>query len=445
MSNWINKISNALRVGKTSKSQSLSRYITPVQLQRLSQDISTWRQAIREAELAYWPFRVRMQQMFIDTILNGHVYSLMERRKDLTLLRDFEVVDPKGVASKVLTEMFTDKEWFQLYMEYTLDAKFFGYSLIELGDLVYDEFPNITITKRWNISPDRHEVANFTYNPSGLKFQEDPWKDWHIWVPTPTHTGASNCGYGLFYNIALYEIILKNTLGFNSEFIELYAQPYRVGKTTKTEEADRADLAAALQNMGSSGWAIVDPTDEIEFLETNLAGTGWKGYENLEQRCEKKVSKMILGHADAVDSIPGKLGSGQNPDDPVQVALRDKQTKDGSLLKAVTNKQLFPKLRKLGFTIPEGYKWQFKNDKEAKDARVQEDKDNQATATIAQTMKNAGMSMDPKYFQDRTGIPTSKIEVPDPLNNNDNPENEKTKKEKPINTRIKNKLDRLYR
>jgi phage gp29-like protein len=439
---------NYVRGGKNSKKaySSLSNYITPVQLLRMAHDVGMWRQSVSEAELAYFPYRVRMQRMFNDTILNGHVGSLMERRKDLSLLRDFEVLDPKGKPSEALTQMFTSQEWFNLYLEYALDAKFYGYSLIELGDLVMDKFSDLSIVPRWNISPDRHEMSSFVYMPHGYKFMEDPWADWHIWVPTPTQTGASKCGYGLLYNIALYEIILKNTLGYNSDFVELYSQPYRVGKTSAREGEQRQQMENALSQMGSSGWAVIDPTDEIEFLETALAGTGWKGYENLEQRCEKKVSKIILGHADAVDSIPGKLGSGQNPDDPVQVALRDKQTKDGRLLTALTNEQLFPKLRKIGFNIPEGAKWQFKNDKELKDTRVQEDKDNMATATIAQTMKNAGLQMDPKYFQDRTGIPTTKMEVPDPLNPDDeNNKDSKGKDKKPMKESIKNKLDRLYR
>src|SRR4051812_32189289 len=70
--------------------RNLSNFITPVQLTRLKVDIAEWRRAISEAELAYLPHRVRMQRMYIDTILNGHVFGLMEARKDLTLLRPIE-------------------------------------------------------------------------------------------------------------------------------------------------------------------------------------------------------------------------------------------------------------------------------------------------------------------------------------------------------------------
>lgn len=411
----------------------LNTYISPIQLQRLRHDVSMWREAISEAENAWYPHRVKMQRMFIDTILNGHVFSLMERRKDLTLLRDFEVCNPDGSENEDM-EHFLKQEWFDLFVGYTLDALFFGYSLISIGDIVESRLDNISIVKRWNVSPDRMNVSRYVYQITGASFLTPPISDWHVWVKTPSENGVSPCGYGLFYKIAIYEIFLRNTLGYNGDFVELYAMPYRVGKTTKTDEAERAELESALRNMGSAGYAIVDPTDEITFLETALGGTGWKGYENLEDRCVKTVSKLILGHADAMNSIPGKLGN-DSENSPAQVAMMDKQTRDGKFVENIVNGQLFPKLRRLGFPIPEGVVFKYKNSGEEEANRAAEDKSNKLTAEIAQTMKNAGLKMDAKYFTERTGIPTTEIEEaqivpPEPAPG--------------LTARIKDKLNRMY-
>jgi len=400
--------------GATDVKQNLSNYIAPVQLQRLRTDVSMWRQAVSEAENAWYPHRVRMQRMYIDTILNGHVYSLMERRKDLTLLREWAMVDAKGKESEDLTELFK-KEWFDNFMSFSLDAMFFGYSLISLGDIEDESFPNLSLIRRWNISPERMNVTQLVYSIGGANFNEDPYRKWHVWVPTVNENGTSACGYGLFYKIALYEIFLRNTLGYNGDFVELFAMPYRIGKTTKTNEDERAELENAIQNMGSAGWAIVDPMDEIEFLENNMAGTGYTAYESLEDRCQKVVSKIILGHSDAIDSTPGKLGGGQDgQESPVAKALRDKQVKDGKFIERIVNGQLIPKMRALGFNIPEGYRFAFKNDDEKEEFREREDKSNKITAEIAQVMKNAGLKMDAAYFTERTGIPVTEIEEPKP-------------------------------
>lgn len=425
----------------------LSSYITPVQLNRLKHDVSMWRAAVTEAEYAYFPYRVKMQQMFIDTILNGHVASLMERRQDLTMLRPFQITDAAGVKSDVLTQQFEESKWFEDFLLYCLDAEFFGYSLISLGDIVDDEFKEVKIVRRWNVSPDREEATSYIYNPMGRKFLEEPYADWHVYVKTRSENGVSPCGYGLFYKIALYEIFLRNTLGYNGDFVELYAQPYRVGKTTKTDDGERSELENAIQKMGSSGYAIIDPQDSIEFLETALGGTGYKGYESLEMRCQKTVSKLILGHADAVDSTPGKLGAAQGNKDggnedgsPIAAAMADKQTKDGRKIQRIVNSELIPKIQRLGLKLPLGFKFEFSKDAEAIQARKKEDDNNLQTATIAQTMKNAGLVMDAKYFQDRTGIPTEK--APDTVapvlpgaNGKDKPE---------LGDKIKNRLTKLY-
>lgn len=433
---------SALGITNEATPKNLSTYISPVQLQRLRVDLKGWRNAIVEAEYAYFPFRVKMQQMYIDTILNGHVASLMERRHDLTMLRKFNIVDAKGVKSDILTEQFEESKWFEDFMLYALDAKFFGYSLISLGDIVNDEFSDISIVRRWNVSPDREEATSFIYNPNGLKFGEDPYKNWHVYVKTRSENGVSPCGYGLFYKIALYEIFLRNTLGFNGDFVELYSQPYRVGKTTKTTGPERDELEAALKNMGSAGYAIIDPNDEIAFLETALGGTGYKGYESLEDRCQKTVSKLILGHSDAIDSTPGKLGSGQPSDgssmdgSPVAMALGDKQTKDGREMQRIINNDLFPRCRDLGMKIPDGMRLEFSNDSETMETRMAEDAANGATASIAMTMKTAGLVMDPKYFSERTGIPATA--APDPV--------VAAPGEKPTpKDRVQNRLNKLYK
>lgn len=423
--------------------RNLSNIISPVQLQRLKTDIGMWRECINEAENAWYPQRIKMQRMFIDTILNGHVYSVMERRKDFTLLRDFKICNAKEVESKDLYDYFSEQTWLPLFIAYCLDALFFGYSLISLGDITADSFDDLSIIRRWNVSPDRMNVTSLVYSLDGVKFHEKPYSDWHIWVPTASETGANTCGYGLFYKIALYEIFLRNTIGFNADFVELFAMPYRVGKTTKTTEIERQELYDAIRDMGSAGFAIIDPTDEIAFLETKLSGTGWQSYGNLEERCQKMVSKIVLGHADAMDSIPGKLGTGGDKDDnPITKAGIDKQTKDGKFIETIINKQLLPKMRNLGFKIPMDYKLLFKNDEEKEAFRKREDDSNKTTAEIFKTIKDAGGDPDWKYFSDRTGIKVEKAAEPQPA-----PIMQpalQTSEDNLHNAKVKNKLQKLY-
>jgi hypothetical protein len=439
MPSAINKIRNYFfpatsinEVFKKETSKNLNNYIAKVQFQRLRHDISMWRAAIVEAEQAYYPHRIRMQRMFIDNILNGHTEACWNRRKNLTLLRDFKLCNKDGEENEEAKKILS-QQWFINFVSFVLDAQAFGYSLISLGDIIDDNFSNVEVIRRWNVSPDRLNVTSYIYALSGINFLEDEEaKKWNIWVPTVNEIGTSSCGYGLLYKVALYEIYLRNVLGFNVDYTENYGMPIRVGKTTKTEEAERGVLAQALQNMGSEAWILLDSMDEVELVESKGTGQGYKVYENLEQRCEKKISKIILGHADALDSIPGKLGGGSGEDSPVYQALEDMQVKDARFVEPIINGQLLPRMREFGFSIPDDLHFEYVNDQEKEEFRQREDASNKVTAEIAQTMKNAGLQMNAKYFEERTGIPATNIEV------------EQEKESVALTEKIKNKMNKIY-
>jgi hypothetical protein len=420
--------------GAKNPERHIRSYITPVQLQRIRHDIQMWRESIGEAEQAWYPHRVRMQRMFIDTVLNGHVAACVQRRKNLTLLKDFCIVNAAGVENEQWTKLLK-KKWFSLYCGYVLDAQYFGYTLISLGDIVNDEFPQITTIRRFNVSPDRLNVTSYVYALSGAQFQDEPYRLWNVWVPTPTEVGISLVGYGLLYKVAMYEIIARNTLGFNTDAAELYGMPLRVGKTTKTNEDERAVFEQALAAMGSAGYILMDTMDELDLVESKT-GQGWKIYESLETRVEKKMSKIILGHADALDSTPGKLGGNQGEESPVSQALDECATIDTRFLCDNINTELLPRLREMGIAIPEDHYFEIKNDAEKAETRVREDASNKVTADIAQVMKNAGLQMDAAYFQERTGIPTTKMEAPAAIPAEESPS---------LTKKIKARLNELYR
>lgn len=418
--------------------KNVNTLMSKFQLQRIRQDIAKWRDAITEAEQAWYPHRVKMQQMFNDTVLNGHVDACMNKRKNLTLLKDFGMYSGEKIDDKA-TELL-NKEWFYTLMSYCLDARFYGYSLIGLGSLENDSFPNMQMVKRWHVSPDRLNVVRYPNMIHGVQFDQGSVSDedlnedgmslydWTIYVSTSNETGASICGYGLLYKIAVYEIYLRNTMGYNADFVEMFGMPYRHGKTNKTEEAERAAFEQTIADMGSAGWAVTDPTEEIEFITSPQSGTGYKSYESFEKRCEAKISKIVLGHADALDSTPGKLGANTAVED----AIKEVTSTDTRFMETIINNQIIPKLKNIGIPIPDGTVFKFKNDDEKEEFRAREDVSNQRVATIVKTFKDAGIDVDPKYVEDRTGIKVTKAEVV------------ATPAKVPFSDRIKNKLDKLY-
>lgn len=419
-----------------------NRYFAPVQFERVKVDVSTWRDAVKEAELAFYPHRVKMQRIFQDTVLNGQVTAAMKKYKDLVLLKDFRICSGETIDKKS-TDLL-QHEWFYTLSGYILDAPWFGYTLAGLGDLVEDKFPNIQLIKRWNVNPGTYDrlpyMSSYVYSLSGINFTDPSIKDesgnsyydWMIWVPTPTETGATPCGYGLLYKIAYYEILIRNNVGFNATANERFGMPIIVAKTTKTDEegdkftGERSNFESMVNNIGAAGGIVTDPTDEVELIETTKGGKGSNTYESFEERMLKMINKIVFGHADAMDSQQGKLGG----EDAAKESVEAVEKAVCRWYCHVINSEVIPKLQKIGFPIPMGYTFELLNSKEEVEKRVAEDENNKKTAEVVQTFKNAGYQVDEKYITERTGIPLKKVE--------------ESKEDPDANKRVKEKLKNLY-
>ena len=390
--------------------KNVSSYIAPVQFQRIRHDINLWREAIRETELAILPFRVRMQRMYVDTVLNPHVQALMLRRKELTLLREFYIVDSKGNPIDELTEFF-NKKWFYDFQDLALDAIFYGYSLIQLGDIINNEVSEIGLVRRFNVSPDRRCVSVFEYAVTGIPFDDPEYSKWLVYVPTQSEIGISKCGYGLLYKIANYELYHRQVFQQNADYAEMFVHPFRLAKTNKTQaDEDRVRLEQMLQNMGAQPWGVVDKEDDIEFVKDS-SGTGFGVYGDFAKRLEAMMSKVILGHADALDSTPGKLGSGQGDESPVWQALEDKKNVDAKFIQHVFNTLLIPKLQGLGIKGLDGIKLQFRNNSEKLEGIAKEGLALKSFAEALVQLKQAGFSIDPKIIEEKTGLKVEATEV----------------------------------
>lgn len=424
----------------------LNKYQAPVTLERIKIDLQYWRNSVKEAErpLSALPYRVMMQQVFQDTINNGHVSACIEKRQGLVLLKEYHICNDDGTTDEESTKLI-DNAWFRLAMKYMLDAKAFGYSLISFGDMVNGEFPELKTLRRWNISPDRLVYAQMQYLPTGIPFMErdsvDPdgvnFYDWSAYIETPNEIGVSRCGYGYLYKVAPYEIVLRNILGWNTDYVEMFGAPLRIGKTNKVDE-EREAFERMLYNMGFAGYGVLDNIqgEEVEFIETKGGtGSGGEAYASLEQRCMDNISKLILGHPKAIDEPPGKLGAGQSKGNsgigqtPAQIALDEKESQDSRDLSVWVNNIFIPKLQNLGIRLPLGKKFAFKDDLEQQQIRTNENKNNQDDANVMLTISQAGGLPDWNFFSERTGIKVEK--APDPVPS--------------FPPQIKDKLNKIYK
>jgi phage gp29-like protein len=392
-------------------------YVSPVAVQRLKQDIARWRMAISEAETPSNPQRYLMQQMYLDTVLNGHVTACIEKRYSNVLKKGINVVNEKDEVNEDLTKLYS-KRWMFDIIRYTLDARLYGYTLIQLGDMKDFDFQELYTIRRSNINPEKEIVMQSFYSESGISVYDPKYEKNLVWVKTQSEIGMvanwGKCGNGILYKIAPYEIWYRQAITLWNEYQQLFGMPLRIGKTKTRDERMRNQMSEMMSTMGAAGWAVVDIDDQIELADTGNMTGGNEVYLTMIDKLEKIISKVVLGHADALDSVPGKLGATQGEKSPAYLAMKDIEAFDCQFVEFELEKNIMPKLIGLGFPLPKGYSLKFVNSYEKMEARATEDINNKSTADMVKVLFDSGVKVDINWLSERTGIPLEEKPEPKP-------------------------------
>jgi hypothetical protein len=430
----------ALETSKQLDKSNIARNLPPISFPRRKTDLALWRQGIWEAERLPFQFRVYMQTLLMDVPLDPFIRACWERRLRLTLKKTPVIFDENDQPIKKQPK-FLKSMWWRKLSTFILQAQGYGYQLISMGDMVNGTFPDIDIIPRQNISPDREVVATVVYSVGGKYFGAkkdnemdikssvnpdtgEPYYNSHIWVTTPTEIGGhfSKCGYGLFYYLAPFYFALRDTLQFNLDFLQLCIEPIRHMKTNKTDDKVRQELFDSLLQMGRSFSILTDKDDELDIKASGGSGNGYMAFADMELRAKKIVSVLLLGHEDVESSVPGKLGSqqkGSGGETPQQQAMMEIESEQDNWFCDIINNNVFPKLKEMGFDVPDGTYGYEHNEQLTAEADA-ENKQSLVFAQILQALKQAGYTVPPEYIEAQTGIPvevaqvTVKDNIPEP-------------------------------
>ena len=93
-------------------------------------------------------------------------------------------------------------------------------------------------------------------------------------------------------------------------FLETFGMPHAIGKVPRNaEKKERDDLQEALGLLIRDAAAVVPDDASVELLEAAAKGATSDLYEKHARYHDGEISKVILGHAAAADSTPGRLGN----------------------------------------------------------------------------------------------------------------------------------------
>lgn len=367
-----------------------------LQAEALTQkDMRSWRQAWQRAIDIENPKRQSLYDIYRDVEVDLHLSGCVDQRKGFTQKKAFKLVDAKGKQNDEATTLL-ETVWFKDLVGYILDSRYWGYSLVQLGDVVSADgkmsYTGVELVNRKHVIPEYGVIVIEQSDDwsSGFPYREGPMADWVIEAGKPKDLG-------LYLKAATQTIPKKNMLAYWDQFGEIFGMPIRIAKTTARDPKDRTQIENMLSSMGAAAWGLFPDGTDIDIKETTR-GDAFNVYDKRIERANSELSKGILNQTMTIDN-----GSSLSQSEVHLEVFENVVEKDADLVRDIVNGQLLPRMVKHGFPV-KGLRFEW---------------DNSIDYTPEQQLEYEKMILDrfevnPQYLIDKYGVPiTGKKETPD--------------------------------
>lgn len=359
------------------------------------QGLAEWRSAWQSAVNVNSPDRRRLYQVYRDAVVDLHLSGCISQRTGAALSRSFKLVDSKGKTAEEATELL-NAPWFKSFLRSALESVFWGYTLIELGDITTSGggtqcYSSATVVPRRHVLPERRQIARNEGDTSGIDYTLPPYASWIIEVGSPSDLG-------LLLKAASQTIPKKQALACWDAFAEMFGMPMRVAKTSTRSDEETERLEQAMETFGAKAWAVVTDGTEIEFVESSRTDA-YNVYDRRVDRADRELSKLVIGQTMTIED-----GSSLSQSQTHLEVFRTIVESDCDMLRDVINTQLLPRMKAHGFNV-EGlsFEWDYAVDYTPEQQIAYE------------TMIADRYEVDPTYFAEKYGMPVGERREPSAL------------------------------
>ena len=353
-------------------------------------DMRSWRQAWQTAIDIENPRRGRLYDIYRDVEVDLHLGGCVDQRKGFVEKKSFKLVDAKGKQDDVATQLL-EAAWFKDLIGYILDSRYWGHSLIQLGDIITTcgemRYTGIEVVNRKHVIQEYGVIIREQGDEwkTGIPYREGPMADWVI-------EAGKTKDLGLYLKAATQTIPKKNMLAYWDQFGEIFGMPIRIAKTTARDPKDRSQIENMLSSMGAAAWGLFPDGTDIDIKETTR-GDAFNVYDKRIDRANSELSKGLLNQTMTIDN-----GSSLSQSEVHLEVFENVVEKDADLVKDIVNDQLLPRMVKHGFPV-KGLHFEW---------------DNSIDYTPEQQLEYEKMildrfEVDPKYLIDKYGIPITGV------------------------------------
>lgn len=266
--------SNVTRPGAT---------IILTQPQRFGIGLDDYMQGIRSMENVDFTQRVKIYDIYNESLMDPHLFSVVQKRKSGVLGRKIEF-RRNGIPDDKVNEQISSP-WFLRFLGDALDAEYWGFTLVQFY-INKKGWIDYFLVPRKHVDPVLRIIKARQNDINGESFDEYP-DLLMIQGKEPL---------GILARTAPYVIYKRGAIGDWAQFSELFGMPIR--KYTY-DAADPDALAAAMEAAKSQGGASTYFQPEganLEFVETGNTTGSSELYSSFVDRCNAEMSKAVLGN-----------------------------------------------------------------------------------------------------------------------------------------------------
>lgn len=355
-------------------------------IQRQTQDIKKWRDAIQAAE-GLMKNRTSLYDLYKDIELDGHLESVVGKRQNAIKNTPIVYVN-NGKEDEEINKLINSEQFDNLIVD-LLDSKFWGFTLTQINNIFFDEdeekyIIDYDLIPRKHVKPELGIVTKNQTDQVGLyNYLEPPTSKYCIWA-------GKKDDLGLFMKIAQYVIYKRGDFGDWAQYAEVFGMPFREYEYDPNDPKMRFELEKIAEAYAGAGFSISPQGSTFKLHQATTAASSNTVYKDLKTACNEEISKAIVGQTMTTDN-----GSSRSQAEVHQDAENEIKEADRAFIIDILNGKFKAVLKAFGFNVSGG---EFKYKINKKVSELKERLDIDIRISERQPVSD-------EYFYEEYGIP----------------------------------------
>lgn len=279
------------KIIKQAKRDNIYTSIVIKSPQRKTSDVSTWRNALRAADMGRCK---QLYDLFDDLLIDGVLADAYSKRLEALCNSELTFVDEKGESVQEIIDII-DTLAFEEMLETILSTRFYGRSACEMA-FIDGKFAIYPIPAK-HVSLETKSILLNDTDENGIPYEGDNF----------ILALGKKSNRGLFLKTAPYAIWKRGGFGDYAQWLEIFGMPQRVGKYSSYDPQSRKLLEEALSKAGSAPWAVIPKETEVETTNNTGSGSSGGAYNDFRRSCNEEILITILGQT--LTTVQGDKGA----------------------------------------------------------------------------------------------------------------------------------------